>query len=114
MITQWALYVVFVIVGYLGVSWFAYTTGGLNTSVWGAFFATLRPLPLIIIVSANISITIGLFYGFGITRLAIPAAISMGVITSFIYSILIAGAQLTLTKIAGIAVIILGVVMLAF
>jgi multidrug transporter EmrE-like cation transporter len=61
----------------------------------------------------NMFFGLGLYYGFGLTRFAIPAAIAMGVVVSFVYSVALLGVQVTLLKIIGAAVVILGVVVLA-
>lgn len=113
MATQWALFILVVIIAYSGISWFAQLSGGASVSAIGAFLSTLRPLPLIIVTVANMFFGLGLYYGFGVTRFAIPVAVSIGVITSFAFSVLILGAQVTLVKLGGVALVICGVILLS-
>jgi hypothetical protein len=113
MVLQWFLFIVTVVVAYIGISWFAQLTGGSSHTAWSTFFSALRPLPLLVMIVANMFFGLGIYFGLGITRFAIPATIAMGVVTSFVYSVVMLGAQVTLTKIVGAIVVILGVAMLA-
>ncbi len=113
MLISWILFVVCAVVGYMGIAWFAQLSGGSSHSVFEAFTSAIRPFPLLVATVANMFFGLGLYYGFGVTRFAIPAAISIGVITSFIYSVVLLGAQVTLVKLLGIMAIIGGVVLLA-
>lgn len=97
----------------MGIAWFAQLSGASSHTVFEAFTSAVRPFPLLIATVANMFFGLGLYYGFSVTRFAIPAAISIGVITSFVYSLIFLGAQVTLTKILGILVIIVGVALLA-
>jgi hypothetical protein len=113
MILPWVLFVVLMIVGYTGISWFAQLSGGTSQSAFDAFLSAVRPFPLLVVTVANMFFALGIYYGFSVTRFAIPAAISIGVLTSFVYSVVVLGAQVTLTKVAGVAIVILGVAVLA-
>lgn len=113
MAIQWLLFIASVVVAYIGISWFGQMTGASSTSPLSALLTAIRPIPIIIVVVSNAFFGLGLYYGFGITRFALPATIAMGVVTSFIYSVIILGAEVTLVKLAGAAVVILGVVILA-
>lgn len=113
MLTQWLGFLLAIVTAYLGISWFAQLTAEYGVTAWGAFLSAVRPLPLLIVTVANMFFGLGLYYGFGFTRFAIPAAISIGVVTSFVYSVFVLGAQVTSIKILGALMVILGVVILA-
>ncbi len=113
MVMHWVLFVVTVILAYTGISWFAQLSGGSSQTAVSAFVSALHPMPLVIVTVANMFFGLGLYYGFGLTRYAIPIAISLGVITSFLYSVAILGATVTGTKIIGVLVIIIGVIILS-
>lgn len=113
MLLSWILFVTCAIVGYIGIAWFAQLSGGSSHTALEAFISAIKPFPLLVATIANMFFGLGLYYGFGVTRFAIPAAISIGVITSFVFSLVFLGAQITLTKAFGILVIIAGVALLA-
>lgn len=105
-------FVILMVVGYAGISWFAQLSGGSSHSALDAFFSAVRPIPLLVVTIANMFFALGMYYGFTVTRFAIPAAISIGAVTSFVFSVVFLGAQVTLTKILGIAVVLGGVILL--
>lgn len=113
MALQWFFFVVLIVIAYTGISWFGQMTAEYGTTPLSSFFAAIRPIPLLVVTIANMFFGLGLYYGFGLTRFALPATIALGVITSFVFSIVILGAQVTLMKIAGLLVVIVGVVILA-
>jgi hypothetical protein len=112
MILQWVLFCVTIFVAYIGISLFAQLSGASSTGALQAFLSTLRPIPLIVVTIANMFFGLGLYYGFSLTRFAIPIAISIGVMTSFVYSLIFLGAHVTAYKIGGLILILLGVVLL--
>jgi hypothetical protein len=109
---QWIAFVGLMIIGYTGISWFAQLSGGSSDSALSAFLSAIRPFPLLVVTVANMFFALGLYYGFGLTRFAIPAAVSLGMLTSFAYSVIILGAPVTLTKLAGVGVVIIGVILI--
>jgi multidrug transporter EmrE-like cation transporter len=52
------------------------------------------------------------FSGFGWTKFAVPAAIALGVITSFVYSAVFLGGAVSLVRILGIVLILAGIYLL--
>lgn len=107
------LFIASAFVAYIGIAYFGQLTGAVKSGPLEAFFSTLRPLPLLVVTAANMFFGLALYYGFSITRYAVPASISIGVITSFIYAVVFLGAPVTVSKLAGIAIIILGIVVLS-
>ena len=112
MVLQWVLFVVVAIVAYIGIAVFAQLTGGSSTSAWQAFFSAVRPIPLAVLIVANMFFALAVYYGFLATRFAIPVTIAVGAITSFVYSVVMLGAQISLTKILGILLAIGGIVLM--
>lgn len=109
---QWALFVVVTIVAYVGISLFAQLSGGSSTNAWQAFFSAVRPLPLAVMVVANMFYALGVYYGFLSTRFAIPITLVIGAITSFAYSALVLGAAITPIKVLGVILAIGGAILL--
>lgn len=112
MLNHWLLFVVSILVAYTGIAVFGHISGEKSTPL-AAFLAALQPVPLLIVTGANMFFALGLFYGFKITRFAIPMTISSGVIVSFLYSAFVLGAKISVYKIAGIVLILGGVALLA-
>ena len=110
---QWILFFGITFVAYLGISWFAQLSGGSSTSATQAFFSAIRPIPLLIITVANMCFAVAAYYGFMVTRFAIPAMIATGAVTGFFYSVLFLGAKITALKILGILLAISGIALIA-
>jgi hypothetical protein len=78
---SWVFFISSAIVAYIGIAIFAHMSGSSATAM-SAFFSALRPVPLVIVTVANMFFGLGLYYGLGLTRFAIPLTIAVGVITS--------------------------------
>ncbi len=112
MITSIALFAVFSVLAYVCISAFAHMTGGTSATLLQSALSALKPLPLLLLVIGNIFFSMAVFSGLGWTKFAVPAAIALGVITSFAYSALFLGGAVTVAKIAGIALILGGIYLL--
>ena len=106
---NWTLFGASAIVAYGFLSAFGQLGGGSGTSGFGAAMATFKPLPFVLLVLGNVAWSVAIYYGFQNTKFAIPAVIAVGVITSFLYSVLFLGSSATATKMFGVGVILLGV-----
>jgi len=111
---HWLIFAVSMGIAYMGIALFGQLSGDKGTSALSAFLTALRPLPFLIITIANMFFALGLFYGFKVTRYAIPIAISSGVIISFLYSVFVMGTSITITKVIGVVTILVGIVILAY
>lgn len=109
MILSVALFALFSVLAYVCISLFGQMTGSGASTLWGAALSALRPLPLLILVAGNVFFSMAVYSGLAWTRFAIPAALALGVITSFIYSALFLGGTVTLLKLAGVALILCGI-----
>ncbi len=112
MIANWALFFVLAMCAYIGISLFAQLSGGQSTSLVGAAIAIIKPIPLLVVILANMFFGMAIYIGFKNTPLAIPITIAIGVITSAIYSYLFLGAQITAMKFFALGVLILGIFLL--
>ncbi len=112
MILQWVLFFAVTVLAYIGISVFAQLSGGSSASVGQAFLSIFRPIPFAIIIFANMVFAIGVYYGLVLTRYAIPTMLAIGALTSFVYSLLFLGANVTATKIVGIVLVVAGIVLL--
>lgn len=109
---QTLLFFCFSVLAYVGISAFGQLSGGAATSLLSAAGNALRPLPLLVLVAANVFFAMAVFSGLSWTRFAIPAALAVGVVTSFAYSAFFLGGAVTLVKVAGILLILVGIYLL--
>lgn len=112
MALQWILFFGTAIVTYIGISLFAQFSGGNSSSALQAFFSAIRPLPLAILIIANMFFALAIYYGFSITRYAVPIALAIGAMTSFLYSVVVLGTSVSALKVIGIIAIVTGIVLL--
>jgi hypothetical protein len=113
MFLHWLSFAAATIATYVGISLFAQLAGANSTSALQAFLSGLRPLPLIVLVIANMFFGLAVYLGFALTRYSIPMTITGGVIVSAAYSVLFLGAGVSLWKLAGIALAIAAVALLS-
>lgn len=109
---NWFAFAIVSIVAYALISAFGQLGGGSGTSALDAALATFKPLPFVLLLAGNILWGVAIYYGLRVTREAIPAAISFGVVTSFIYSTVALGAPVTLLRAVGVVVILSGIYLL--
>ena len=112
MIFSAALFAFFSIATYVLISIYGQITGGNATPLYEAALSALRPLPLLLIVVGNVCFSMAIFSGLSWTRFAIPAALALGVITSFAYSALFLGGTVTVAKLVGVVLILGGIFLL--
>lgn len=113
MFFQWFAFGIVTVIAYCGIAFFAQMTGGSSTGAWQAFVAIFSPIPFFIILVANMLFSVGIYYGFTVTRYTIPIATAIGAVTTYIYSIVVLGASVSVLKMVGIVVIIAGIVLLS-
>jgi uncharacterized membrane protein len=111
---HWATFVTFGIFSYTLISLFAQLVGDKPfTSTYAAFIGGFAIIPALVLLASNPFYAVALYHGFAISRFAIPMLIAIGVITSFLYSLVFLGATFTFTKLAGLVVICAGIALLA-
>lgn len=109
----WTLFFVYMVFSYIGFSIFAQMGGGTGTTVLTTITSALRPLSFVILVVSNIIWSITIFYGLKNTPYAVPMLYAGGVIISFIYATLFMGGEVTLLRICGVGVIVVGIYLLS-
>lgn len=112
MLSQWLLFAMLTVVAYIGISIFSHLSGGQAMSAWQALLSAFRPIPLMVIVGANAIFAVGFYNGLTISRYALPVMLSIGVLTTFAYSLIFFGAHLSIPKVLGLALVLCGIVLL--
>ena len=110
--THWILFILLSFITYLCISLVGYFSNNASKNVFDAI-ATLLDIKIItLIILSNIFFVSALYYGFLETSFAITIAISIGVISSFIFSVFAYGVQVSLMHIVGVVFIIGGIYVL--
>ena len=109
---NWIFFVVLSVIGYVCISIFGRLVGPDSTSFVSAVTSAFKPVPLAVVMLGNALLGGALYYGFLSTSFAIPVAISVGVVTSVVYSSFALGLSFTLTKCIGVLFIIVGIYLL--
>ena len=109
---NWVLFAILSILAYVCIAAFGQFGGGSATSALSAALSTFKPLPLLLLIVGNILWGVAVYFGLRNTSAAIPAAIALGVVTSFFYSTYAFGTAITLARLAGVAVILFGIYLL--
>ena len=107
-----AVFVISAVAAYVGISLFAQLSGGQSASSWDAFLSPIGLIPLVVMVVANMFFALAIYRGFLVSRYAIPMCIAIGAITSFAYSVIFLGAEISSVKMVGVAVTIVGIILL--
>ncbi|GEM_PF-1265901 len=106
------LFFVLSLITYTLVAWFGQLTGGSGGTFWQDVLSIFKPLPLLIIFVSNAFFAAALSMGFKLSPYAVPMAIAIGVIASFVYSTLFLGGTVTWVKIMGVVAILGGIYLL--
>lgn len=109
MIASVGLFAIFSVLAYTCISFFAQITGGGSATLLQAALSAVRPLPILILIVGNIFFSMAVFSGFGWTKFAVPAAIALGVVTSFVYSAVFLGGAVSLVRMLGVVFILAGI-----
>lgn len=109
---NWMLFILLATTGYVCISIFGRLVGPESTSFLKAVMTTFKPLPLSVVMIGNMLLGGALYYGFLSTSFAITIAIAIGVVTSFVYSSIVFGITITLIKVIGVLMILIGIYLL--
>ncbi len=112
MVLDFLFFVLLSVATYTCISILGQLTGGTSMTLLQAATALFRPLPFVIMLVANVLFSTALFMGFQVTKFAIPAALACGVITSFIYSVVMLGGVVTVFRLGGVVLILAGIFLL--
>ncbi len=108
----WVKFIALATAGYIGIAIFNRLVGGDTISVFDAMKTALKPLPLTVMIVANVTLAGAVYFGFLATNSAVPVMLSLGVLVTFVYSVLTLGVAVTLAKLLGVALIIAGIYLL--
>jgi multidrug transporter EmrE-like cation transporter len=106
---NWLLFAVTGVVAYVLLSLFGQLGGGSSNSAVGAFLAAFKPIPFVLLIIGNALWGVAVYFGLQNTKYAIPAVIALGIITSFLYSLIVFENPVTWWRLLGLGLLILGI-----
>lgn len=109
---NWIYFVVIISVMYVCIATIGRFSGGDATSAIQGIRQLFTPLLLSLMLLSNVLFAFGIYYGFVVSSNALPISVAIGVAATFIYSVLTLGVSVTLTKLLGIAFVLLGIYLL--
>lgn len=112
MIIQWLIFLATTVVAYTFIATLGRLGGGEAETAWDSVKNLFTPLVFGVMVVGNLFFVVGVYYGFLVTENAIPIAVTLGVLTSFVYSIVTLGTTVTPPHLAGLGLIIIGIYLL--
>ncbi|MEM8845157.1 MAG: hypothetical protein AAGB35_08960 [Pseudomonadota bacterium] len=106
---NWFLAIIATIVSYTLFSYYGLRTGELSSLKYALMAPVGNVINFVLVITGSASFGVATFYALKSSAYAITSVISIGLIVSFIFSTLFADGKITLTRIIGVGVIILGV-----
>lgn len=110
---NWIVFGVLGVLTYAAFSLVAQLTGGAAHSAVGAAFSFFKPYALVTLVVANLFWAMAVYFGLRESRDALPMLVAIGVIVSFVYSILFLHDQATPARLLGLVLVLGGIYLLA-
>ena len=106
---NWLLAILATITSYTLFSIFGLRTGQAESYYQAAFSLVRDPINFLLIFIGSAGFGIATFYAYKSSPSAITVVISIGLLVSFVFSILFASAAINIQKIAGLCLIITGI-----
>jgi hypothetical protein len=108
-ILNWGLFAITGITAYVLLSMFGHLGGGSGSSALGAALAAFKPIPFLLLIVGNVLWGVAVFFGLQNTRYAITATVALGVITSFLYSVIALDNAVNWVRLIGVALVLSGI-----
>ena len=106
---NWLLAILATITSYTLFSIFGLRTGGAESFQKAALAPVSSPIDFMLILFGSAGFGVATFYALKSSPLAITAVISLGLLVSFLFSVLFTNGEITLQRILGLCTIIVGV-----
>ena len=108
----WVYFITLIAVMYVSISFFAQFTGDDSAGPVESLKRLLTPTALGLLIVTNVLFVVGIYFGFLVSANAIPISIAVGIIVSYIYSVLVLAVPLSLLHVIGIVLIMAGIYLL--
>lgn len=106
---NWSLAILATVISYTLFSVFGLRTGQAETFYQAAFSLVRDPINFLLIFIGSAGFGVATFYAYKSSSFAITVVISIGLLVSFVFSFLFAGAAINIQKLSGLCLIIAGI-----
>lgn len=106
---NWTLSILATITSYTLFSVFGLRTGQAETFYQAAFSLVRDPINFLLIMIGSAGFGVATFYAYKSSAFAITVVISIGLLVSFVFSIMFSSGVINMQKISGLCIIILGI-----
>ena len=109
---DWLLFALTSVVAYVFITMFGVLGGGAGTSIVSAALDTFKPIPFILLLLGNVVWGVAIYLGLRQTTDAIPIAIVIGVVVSFLYDVMFMQTAVTWMHMLGLVLVLVGIYLL--
>jgi len=109
---HWMYFILIISLMYICIATIGRITGGESLSAVASVRQLFTPLLIFVMILANTLFAVGIYYGFIVSSNALPVSVVIGIVVTFIYSVLVMGVSVTAAKILGIAFVLVGIYLL--
>ena len=106
---HWILTIVATVVAYTLFSYFGVRTGSSDTLAKAAFAPVSNPIDFSLIVFGSSGFGIATYFALKTSPFAVTLVIAIGLIVSFLFSVLVVSAEATPQRLIGLVVVMAGV-----
>ena len=106
---HWALTIAATVVCYTLFSYFGVRTAGSTTVAKAALAPVTNPIDFSLIVFGSSGFGIATFFAIKASPFAVTVVIALGLIVSFVFSVLVVSAEATPQRLVGLVIIMVGV-----
>ena len=109
---NWIYAIIATIISYTLFSYFGVRTGEVNTFKEALLAPFSNIIDFALVLSGSAGFGVAAYYALKSSSYAIPIIISLGLTVSFLFSVIFIDGKITITKLAGLGLIILGILLI--
>ena len=109
---NWIYAIIATIISYTLFSYFGLRTGEVSSFRDAVLAPFSNIIDFALVLTGSAGFGVAAYYALKSSSYAIPIIISLGLIVSFLFSVFFADGKITMTKIAGLGIIIIGVLLI--
>ncbi len=109
---QWFLFLFLTVCMYICISTIGKVSGGSSNTLIGAVKGVFTLPVLGLMLTSNGLFAAALFYGFHVTANALTIAVAVGVVSTFLYSVVFTGVTVSVLNVLGLLFVVTGIFLL--
>lgn len=109
---NWVFAIISTIISYTLFSYFGMRTGAATTFKDAVLSPFSNFIDLALVLTGSAGFGVAAYYALKSSSYAIPVIISLGLIVSFVFSTIFTDGRITMTRLVGLGVIVLGIILI--